>query len=107
MANTVQEIENRLEGFLRQLEELERQINLRMNRLGSLRQQNERCCSNSYGTTGMVNAGLCVSIIELEREIDMYVDRLVDMKKEMQGLISCVDDPGRRAQLGRRYTPVI
>lgn len=104
MANAVREIENRLEECLHLLVDLEGRINLRMKQLGHLRQQSEQCCSLSYSLGSQGNNRSCFAIIELEREIDKHVDRLVDVKKEMKQMIACVDDLKIRAELGRRYS---
>lgn len=104
MINTMFEIEIRMEKYMRQLRDLERQINLKMNHLCCLKRGNDQYCTISNLTDRKVNARLYVPIIDLEREIDMYIDRLVDVKKEMQQIISCVDEPETRDELGRRYS---
>ena len=104
MANAVREIENRLEECLHLLVDLEERINLRMKQLGRLRQQNEQCGSLTYSLGIQSNNRSCVPIIELERDIDRHVDRLVDVKNEMKQMIARVDDLNIRAELGRRYS---
>ena len=104
MANAVHEIENRLEECLHLLVDLEGRINLRMKQLCHLRQQSEQCFLLSYSLGRQGNNRSCVPIIELERDIDRHVDRLVDVKNEMKQMIACVDDLKIRAELGRRYS---
>ena len=62
--------------------------------------------SSGHGDTGKVSdkVGKTVAkIVDLEAEINAYIDRLIDMKSDLMKKIDALSDPMHRVVLERKY----
>ena len=95
--------------YLSQAYRLDQQINSKLEQVSALRQLATKATSSIHaervsGTTQrspMENAVL--KLIDLEYEINDDIDRLVDLKRELNALISAIDNHAYRIVLELRY----
>lgn len=95
--------------FLSRAYLLDQQINCKLEQISTLRELACRCTSNI--TDERVNStkdnskmeNIILKIVDLEREINIDIDRLVDLKKEISIAIATVKNPVHRLILELRY----
>ncbi len=95
--------------YLSQAFYLDRQINAKLEQVYQLRELAKRATSTFTaervsGTpqrSPMENA--MVKLMDMEKEIDMDIDRLVDLKREMAGLLVQLESPAHRLSIELPY----
>lgn len=95
--------------YLEQAIRLDQRINAKIEQVASLNELATKCTSTITGmphapsksTSPMADA--VAKIIDLQDEINRDIDRLVDLKREIVGVIKAVDSPEYQTVLEKRY----
>lgn len=88
---------------------IDQRINSKLEQVGSLRALAAKATSTISNTppSGSRNVhsmeGIIVKIIDLENEINADIDTLVDLKREIMGVIKDIDNPEYQTLLELRY----
>ncbi len=88
---------------------LDQRINSRIEQVASLNELARKATATLSGMPGSPNRGRSAmadaveKIVDLQEEINAEIDRLVDMKVEITGIIRQVGDRDRQVLLERRY----
>lgn len=95
--------------YLSQARYLDMRINSKMDQIESLHELATRCTSTMSGMPHNPNRGgspmadaIC-KIIDLESEINADIDKLVDLKREIVGVIKRIDNVELQTLLEKRY----
>lgn len=95
--------------YLGQAYRIDQRINSKLEQVGSLRALAAKATSTFSNTppSGSRNVhsmeGIIVKIIDLENEINADIDTLVDLKREIMGVIKVIDNPEYQTLLELRY----
>jgi DNA-directed RNA polymerase specialized sigma subunit len=95
--------------FLRQIRQLDQEINSKLEEVEKLRSLAEKMTSTlSHDNVSQSGCGDRVSevvakIVDLDREITRSVDRMIDLKDKAIRLINQLDEPNHRLVLILRY----
>lgn len=95
--------------YLGQAYRIDQRINSKLEQVGSLRVLATKATSTISNTppSGSRNVhsmeGIIVKIIDLENEINADIDTLVDLKREIMGVIKVIDNPEYQTLLELRY----
>ena len=95
--------------YLGQAYRIDQRINSKLEQVGSLRALASKATSTISNTppSGSRNVhsmeGIIVKIIDLENEINADIDTLVDLKREIMGVIKVIDNPEYQTLLELRY----
>ena len=95
--------------YLSQARYLDMRINSKLDQIESLHELATRCTSTISGMPHNPNCGgspmadaIC-KIIDLESEINADIDKLVDLKREIVGVIKRIDNVELQTLLEKRY----
>ena len=95
--------------YLSQARYLDMRINSKLDQIESLHELATRCTSTISGMPHNPNRGgspmadaIC-NIIDLESEINADIDKLVDLKREIVGVIKRIDNVELQTLLEKRY----
>ena len=95
--------------YLGQAYRIDQRINSKLEQVGSLRALAAKATStiSDMPHSGSRNVqsmeGIIVKIIDLENEINADIDTLVDLKREIVGIIKAIDNPEYQTLLELRY----
>lgn len=96
--------------YLGQAYRIDQRINSKLEQVASLRELATKASTPAYSETppsGTRNIhpmeGIVVKIIDLEREINEDIDTLVDLKREITGVIKSIKNPEYQTLLELRY----
>lgn len=95
--------------YLGQAYRIDQWINSKLEQVGSLQALAAKATSTISNTppSGSRNVhsmeGIIVKIIDLENEINADIDTLVDLKREIMGVIKVIDNPEYQTLLELRY----
>ena len=95
--------------YLSQAFRLDQRINAKVEQLSSLNELATKCTAVLSGMPGNSTPGkstmadTVIKIVELQKDINNDIDKLVDLKKEIMQLIKAVDDPDLQTLLELRY----
>ena len=95
--------------YLGQAYRIEQRINSKLEQVGSLRALAAKATStisdmpHSGSRDVQSMEGIIVKIIDLENEINADIDTLVDLKREIVGIIKAIDNPEYQTLLELRY----
>ena len=95
--------------YLGQAYRIDQRINSKLEQVGSLRALAAKATStisdmpHSGSRDVQSMEGIIVKIIDLENEINADIDTLVDLKREIVGIIKAVDNPEYQTLLELRY----
>lgn len=95
--------------YLGQAYRIDQRINSKLEQVGSLRALAAKATStisdmpHSGSRDVQSMEGIIVKIIDLENEINADIDTLVDLKREIVGIIKAIDNPEYQTLLELRY----
>ena len=95
--------------YLSQARYLDMRIKSKLQQVDSLNELATTCTSvltgmprNPSGSTSRMADAIC-KIVDLQNEINRDIDKLVDLKKEIMGVIKAVSNPEHQTLLEKRY----
>ena len=95
--------------YLSQARYLDMRIKSKLQQIDSLNELATTCTSvltgmphNPSGSTSRMADAIC-KIVDLQNEINRDIDKLVDLKKEIMGVIKAVSNPEHQTLLEKRY----
>lgn len=95
--------------YLSQARYLDMRIKSKLQQIDSLNELATTCTSvltgmphNPNGSTSRMADAIC-KIVDLQNEINRDIDKLVDLKKEIMGVIKAVSNPEHQTLLEKRY----
>lgn len=95
--------------YLSQARYLDMRIKSKLQQIDSLNELATTCTSvltgmprNPSGSTSHMADAIC-KIVDLQNEINRDIDKLVDLKKEIMGVIKAVSNPEHQTLLEKRY----
>ncbi len=95
--------------YLSQTRYLDMRIRSKLQQVDSLNELATNCTSvltgmprNPSGSTSRMSDAIC-KIIDLQNEINRDIDTLVDLKKEIMGVVKAVANPEHQTLLEKRY----
>ena len=95
--------------YLSQARYLDMRIKSKLQQIDSLNELATTCTSvltgmprNPSGSTSRMADAIC-KIVDLQNEINRDIDKLVDLKKEIMGVIKAVSNPEHQTLLVKRY----
>ena len=95
--------------YLGQAYRLDQRINSKLEQVASLNELATKCTSTLTGMPRNPNRGTSTmadavgKIVDLQAEINRDIDTLVDLKKEIMGVIKAVVNPEHQTLLEKRY----
>ena len=95
--------------YLEQAYRLDQRIDSKLMQVSALRSMAERRSSVirkdpiRHSVNETLQEDVIIKIVDLERETDAEIDRLVDLKKEIGRMIGMIDDPELQVLLELRY----
>jgi len=95
--------------YLGQAYRLDQRINSKLEQVLSLRDLTKKATATMSGMPGSSSPNvhkmqdIIVKIVDLENEINADIDQLVDLKREMVGIIKAVENPEHQTLLELRY----
>ena len=89
--------------YLSQAYRIDQRINSKLEQVASLRALATKATSTLSDTPPSGSRNVIVKIIDLENEINEDIDTLVDLKREIVGVIKRIDNPEYQTLLELRY----